>query len=204
MKWKSPVPYPSLFRSVDSIHTLTNDLWLALTIIWALCAFAVKPTIAKQSSKARIWYLFVLGLGAYLIIARQMHAAWLNVPVFRVNIPLAQTGFVFACLGMAFAIWARLILGSNWSGAVTIKHDHTLIQSGPYRIVRHPIYTGLLIALLGSALQYSYLRSLLGVLLIGFGFWLKSLFEEQFMAQRFGNEYLIYRQQVCALIPFIF
>jgi protein-S-isoprenylcysteine O-methyltransferase Ste14 len=87
---------------------------------------------------------------------------------------------------------------------VTIKQDHTLVLRGPYRIVRHPIYTGLLIALTGSALQYGYLRSLAGILLAGFGLWLKSLFEEQFMTHRFGDEYLAYRQRVCALVPFIF
>jgi protein-S-isoprenylcysteine O-methyltransferase Ste14 len=197
------MPHPNLFHSVESIRVLTGHLWQALVIVWLLSAFAVKRTVVKQSSKARFWYLFILALGAYLIFGR-VDVPWLNFAFFHVNVAIALAGFAIACIGIAFAIWARLTLGSNWSGAVTIKQDHTLVQSGPYRIVRHPIYTGLLIALAGSALQYGYLRSLIGVLLAGFGFWLKSLFEEQFMAQRFGDQYLVYRQRVRALVPFIF
>lgn len=159
----------------------------------------------KHSSKARFWYLLILALAAYLIFGRHVDFPYLNVSLFRVNVTVAVMGLAVTSIGIVFAIWARrLTLGSNWSGAVTIKHDHKLVQSGPYRIVRHPIYTGLLIAFTGSALQYGYLRSFLGVLIAGFGFWLKSLIEEQFMAQRFGDQYLVYRQKFHALVPFIF
>jgi len=194
----------NLFHSVDSIRTLTGHLWLALVVVWLASAFAVKPTAVKQSSKARFWYLLILALGAYLIFDKRVDVPWLNFVLVHVNVSVAFAGLIVACLGIAFAIWARMTLGSNWSGAVTIKQNHTLVQSGPYRIVRHPIYTGLLIALTGSAMQYGYLRSLCGVLLAGFGFWLKSLFEEQYMTHRFGDQYLIYRQRVRALVPFIF
>ena len=190
--------------SVDSLRTLTSYLWLVLLAVWLVGAFTVKNTVVKQSSKARVWYLFILGLGAYLIFNKRIDAPWLNLVLFHVDISVAFAGFIVACMGVVFAVWARMTLGTNWSGAVTIKQDHTLIQAGPYRIVRHPIYTGLLIALAGSAMQYGYLRSLVGVLLAGFGFWLKSLFEEQYMTQRFGDRYLIYRQRVRALVPFIF
>ncbi len=183
---------------------VTGYLWEALVLVWLLSAFAVKPTVVKQSSRSRFWYLFFSGLGAFLIFGTRVDVPWLNVTLFRVNLAVASAGFVIVGLGIALAIWARLTLGGNWSSAVTIKQDHTLVLRGPYRIVRHPIYTGLLIALTGSALQYGYLRSLAGVLLAGFGLWLKSLFEEQFMAQRFGDEYLAYRQRVRALVPFIF
>lgn len=193
-----------LFHSIDSIRAVTGQVWLVLLIVWALSAFTVKPAAVKQSSVARFWYLAILILGAYLIFARHVDAPMLNAILVRVNIAVAFAGFLIVCLGIAFAIWARLVLGGNWSGAVTIKEGHTLVQRGPYRIVRHPIYTGLLVALFGTALQYGYLRSLAGVLLCGFGFWLKSLFEEQFMAQRFGQQYLVYRRHVRALIPFIF
>jgi protein-S-isoprenylcysteine O-methyltransferase Ste14 len=161
--------------------------------------------VVKHSSKARFWYLLILALAAYLIFGRHVDFPYLNVSLFRVNVTVAVMGLAVTSIGIVFAIWARrLTLGSNWSGAVTIKHDHKLVQSGPYRIVRHPIYTGLLIAFTGSALQYGYLRSFLGVLIAGFGFWLKSLIEEQFMAQRFGDQYLVYRQKFHALVPFIF
>ncbi len=191
-------------HSVGSIRFLTERLWLVLLAVWLISAFTVKRTVVRQSSRSRIWYLFNLALGSYLIFAERVDVPWINTVLVQMNLPVAACGFAIVCLGIAFAIWARLTLGGNWSGAVTIKENHTLVQRGPYRIVRHPIYTGILLALAGSALQYGYLRSLVGVLLCGFGFWLKSLFEEQFMAQRFGNEYLEYRRRVPALIPFIF
>jgi protein-S-isoprenylcysteine O-methyltransferase Ste14 len=192
------------FQSVDSIRSLTIHLWQLLGIVWLVGAFLVKPTAIRHSSKARFWYLLILVVAGYLIFGRHMDISWLNMAIFSVNTVIARTGLAVTCIGIAFCIWARLILGGNWSGAVTIKQDHTLVQSGPYSIVRHPIYTGLLIALTGTAIQYGYVRSFLGVLLAGFGFWLKSLIEEQFMAQRFGHRYLVYRQRVSALIPFIF
>ena len=105
--------------------------------------------------------------------------------------------------GMLFSVWARLTLGRNWSGTVTIKQDHELIQRGPYRIVRHPIYTGMLLAMLGTAFIYGIARCFLGVPIVGLGFWLKVQIEEQFMVRQFGEQYVRYRQEVRALIPYI-
>ena len=101
------------------------------------------------------------------------------------------------------AFWARFILGKNWSATVTIKQDHQLIVRGPYQIVRHPIYTGLLAGLFGTALIYGLMRCFVGVVVVGLGLWLKAQTEEQFMLQRFGAQYALYRQQVRALIPFV-
>ncbi|MGA8271936.1 MAG: isoprenylcysteine carboxylmethyltransferase family protein, partial [Candidatus Sulfotelmatobacter sp.] len=120
------------------------------------------------------------------------------------TVNIAALGFALIVFGVAFGIWARLTLGSNWSGTVTLKDNHTLIRRGPYRIVRHPIYTGILAALIGSALERGLRRSLIALPLCGLGFWLKIMTEEQFMVQRFGETYLQYKQQVKALVPFLF
>lgn len=191
------------FHSIDSIRALTAHLWMALVFVWLAMALMTKPTVQRQSSKGRIWYLFMLVCGAYLVFSKDVGVSWLNLALFPVHENLAISGFVLACVGILFSIWARLILGSNWSGAVTIKQNHTLIQRGPYRIVRHPIYTGILLSLMGTVLQYGLMRSLLGWLLVGLGLKMKSLMEEQFMIQRFGEEYTAYRQHVRALIPFL-
>ncbi len=107
-------------------------------------------------------------------------------------------------MGVAFSVWARLMLGDNWSNRVTVKENHTLARRGPYRIVRHPIYSGILLGMLGSALQRGGIRCFVGVLICGFSFWLKTRVEERFMVQSFGEEYLQYRHKVKALAPFIF
>jgi len=96
-----------------------------------------------------------------------------------------------------------MTLGRNWSGLVTIKQDHELIQRGPYQLVRHPIYTGMLVGMLGTAFIYGIARCFVGVLAVGLAFWLTMQIEERFMLQQFGAQYADYRQHVRALIPFV-
>jgi protein-S-isoprenylcysteine O-methyltransferase len=192
------------FQSTDAVRVLTGRLWLLLVLIWLVLSVSVKPTVRKQSPKGRFWHIAFLVLGLYLIFGKVTGIPWLDFSLYPVTRNIAVVGLVLVCAGIAFSIWARSVLGSNWSGSVTIKEGHTLIRRGPYRIVRHPIYTGLLLAMLGSAFQFGLVRSFIGVAVVGFAFWIKLLIEEQFMAQQFGNEYLLYRQQVRALIPFIF
>jgi protein-S-isoprenylcysteine O-methyltransferase Ste14 len=143
-------------------------------------------------------------VGVYLIFAKQIGIPWLDHQLFSVTVRIALAGVLAVLMGVVFSIWARLMLGDNWSNRVTVKENHTLVRSGPYRIVRHPIYSGILLAMLGSALQRGEMRSFVGVIICGFSFWLKTRAEEQFMVQRFGEEYLQYRHKVKALVPFIF
>src|SRR5579884_4274235 len=109
---------------------------------------------------------------------------------------LSWLGLCLTAAGLAFAIEARLYLGGNWSSAVTIKQDHTLVRSGPYALARHPIYSGFILGLFGTALVQAQWRSLVGVGLLFCAFWIKSGREETFMLERFGDEYVQYRQQV--------
>ena len=93
--------------------------------------------------------------------------------------------------------------GGNWSSSVTLKQDHTLVRSGPYGIVRHPIYTGLLVALLGTAIALGELRCFLGVILAAIAWKIKSVTEEALMVEQFGEQYARYRQQVKGLVPYL-
>jgi protein-S-isoprenylcysteine O-methyltransferase Ste14 len=106
-------------------------------------------------------------------------------------------------LGLAFAVWARIHLGRNWSGAVTVKDDHELIRTGPYGLVRHPIYSGLLLAVLGTAIAFGEWRSLLALGFLTIAFLFKLHREERFMSESFPDDYPRYRAEVPALIPFI-
>jgi protein-S-isoprenylcysteine O-methyltransferase Ste14 len=143
-------------------------------------------------------------VGVYLIFAKQSGIPWLDRQLFSVTLPIALTGLLAVLMGVAFSVWARLMLGDNWSNRVTVKENHTLVRRGPYRIVRHPIYSGILLGMLGSALQRGGIRCFVGVLICGFSFWLKTQAEERFMVQSFGEEYLQYRRKVKALAPFLF
>ena len=113
------------------------------------------------------------------------------------------TGIGLTLAGLLFACWARIFIGRNWSSAVTVKQNHELIRTGPYGIVRHPIYTGLLLAMLGTAIVISEVRGLIALALATISFWLKLQVEEQFMTGQFGAEYTAYKRDVKALVPFI-
>jgi protein-S-isoprenylcysteine O-methyltransferase Ste14 len=105
--------------------------------------------------------------------------------------------------GLLFSVWARVRLGRNWSATVTIKDQHELIADGPYRFVRHPIYTGLLVAILGTALARGDWRGMLAMAIVSWAFWRKLTIEERWLAQQFGDDYAAYRRRVAALVPFI-
>ena len=163
-----------------------------------------KRVIQTQSSGSRLAHLVTLIAGVYLIFAR-----WIGLPAFdrqlyEVTVPIAIAGLAAVVAGVAFSIWARLMLGANWSGTVTVKEDHELVRRGPYRIVRHPIYTGILLGMLGSAVQRGWAHAFVGVLLCLLAFWMKSRIEERFMVQSFGEQYLKYRHEAKALVPFVF
>ena len=104
---------------------------------------------------------------------------------------------------LLFAVWARQYLGSNWSGTVSIKKDHQLITNGPYALVRHPIYTGVLLALVGSGMAIGEWRAVLGLALASLALWRKLRLEERLMHQQFGAAYQAYCWRVPALIPFV-
>jgi protein-S-isoprenylcysteine O-methyltransferase Ste14 len=111
-------------------------------------------------------------------------------------------GLAVLVAGLGFAVWARVHLGRNWSGAVTIKEDHELIRTGPYTYVRHPIYTGILTGVIGTAICSGTLRATLGFLIIAIALVRKLRAEEVFMRETFPGQYEKYREEVPALVPF--
>lgn len=179
-------------------------LWFLLSAVWLGSSPLVKRTIHKQSLSSRVEQTVVFAAGLYLLFGSPSAPGWFNQPLFAVTVPIALAGFGIAACGIAFSIWARLTLGGNWSSSATIKQDHALIVHGPYHAVRHPIYTGILTALLGSALQQGLVRSVLAILVCVVALRMKIAMEEQLMVQRFGEEYLRYRRNVSTLVPFLF
>jgi protein-S-isoprenylcysteine O-methyltransferase Ste14 len=105
--------------------------------------------------------------------------------------------------GLVFCVWARATLGRNWSGTITLKEGHELIERGPYRLVRHPIYTGLLVMFLATALALGHLGGVLAVPLAFASFWIKLEQEERLMLQQFPDQYRSYQRRVKRIIPFV-
>ena len=110
---------------------------------------------------------------------------WISQQLLPDTFPRYQLAIVLAALGLGFTVWARVYLGRNWSGSVTQKEGHELVRSGPYAYVRHPIYTGLLVALAGSAVAAGELRGVLGVLIVLAAFVHKLRIEEGYMRELF-------------------
>ncbi len=142
-------------------------------------------------------------LAAVLLSSSRVAEPYLTATLLPHTILTFWLGFVFVAFGVAFSIAARVWLGGNWSGIVTLKENHELIRNGPYRLVRHPIYTGILLAILGTAIAQGEWRSLIALALITVAFLRKISIEEAFLIQAFGNSYERYRSEVPALVPFV-
>ena len=182
---------------------LIGALWLAWILYWWLSARNVKRTRWREPLKARLRHRVPLMLVALLMGAPGL----LPPPLTRRFLPagpaLPMFGAVLVAAGLGFSIWARRHLGRNWSVSVVVKEDHTLVRSGPYARVRHPIYTGMLLALVGTVVAIGEWRGLAALALALLAFAWKSRAEEERMRETFP-EYEQYRRETAALIPFVY
>ncbi len=173
-------------------------LWCALLVVWAVAAIGVKRTVRRESFGSRMLYGSLFAIGFWMLV---LPRGPLGIRVVPDADATQLCGVALTAAGVAFAIWARLTIGRNWSGTVTLKQDHTLIQRGPYRIVRHPIYSGILLAMLGTAIGVGHVRGLMGFAMVLLALRFKWKIEERFMVEQFGEQYMRYRHDVKAVIP---
>jgi protein-S-isoprenylcysteine O-methyltransferase Ste14 len=184
------------------IWNLIPGMWIAWCLYWIVSARGTKRTVRRESWGSRISHVLPLVVGISLVAL-----PYVPSPLFATRI-LPRTpatywiGATLTFLGLAFTVWARRHIGSNWSGTVTVKENHALVCTGPYAWVRHPIYTGLLLAILGSAVARGELRGVWALVLCTIAFVSKLRIEERWMRQVFGAEYERYSATVPALIPF--
>jgi len=182
---------------------LVPGLWIALFVVWGIEALRSKQTQQREQASSRSIHLGLMLLSFFLTLMPTIKLGPLNAHILPETLPFALLGCLIEALGLGFAIAARHYLGQNWSGTITTKRDHTLIQSGPYALARHPIYTGWLVGLLGAALAYGEWRSLIGVAVMLAALIRKITIEEGYLVRQFGIEYNQYRQKVKALVPFV-
>jgi len=177
-------------------------LWLAWFVYWVVSAVGGKATVRRESLGSRLITVVPLLIGGALIGWRAASLGWLGTRLWPRSPTAAWIGVALLAAGMAFAVWARMHLGRNWSGLVTVKEGHELIRSGPYAYVRHPIYTGLIVAVVGTAIAAGTVGAAVGAIVIAASFVLKLRREEVFMRETFPGEYQRYSARVPALIPF--
>jgi protein-S-isoprenylcysteine O-methyltransferase Ste14 len=150
------------------------------------------------------WLYRVMTLaGGYMLIGYRFHRLFPSPRLWALGSVGDWAMFVLAIAGFAFAWWARLYLGRLWSSSVTRKVDHHIVDTGPYGIVRHPIYTGLLLSVFATALQIGTAPAAIGALFFVIGFWIKARLEERFLSEQLGERaYGAYRRRVPMLAPF--
>jgi protein-S-isoprenylcysteine O-methyltransferase Ste14 len=178
-------------------------IWSVWAVSWFLAAGWSSRTESRASIAQQLPYRLLTILGFVLLFAVQTRRY--HGPLRLWTLP-TSAGWAIALLcvvGFAFAWWARLHLGQLWSAFVTRKADHRIVDTGPYGIVRHPIYTGIILAAIALAIVKGTLMAIAGALLAALGFWIKARLEEGFLRQQLGAEaYDSYRRRVPMLVPF--
>jgi len=176
--------------------------WCVFFVVWVTTAAKAKPTVETQSAAGMLAHRIPVGLGWWLFLFPNFPGEF-NRQILPRTAELEIAGAVICVCGLVFTLWARYTLAGNWSSDVTFKQEHELIRRGPYQLVRHPIYTGLLVMFTGTGLHVGQLRCLIGLPLIALGFWIKLSQEERLLERHFPEAYPSYRREVKALIPFV-
>ena len=192
-----------LMQTYPLVLNIISVCWILFAVIWLLAAFATKQTVYKESRAQRLRYTIPILLGGFLLAKGHRLSDPLNHRVIPQVAALAWSGAVLCVAGLAFCIWARFTLGRNWSGLVTLKGGHELIISGPYALVRHPIYTGLLTMFVATVTVVGHVAGIIAMPFVLVSFWIKLRHEERLMLKQFPNEYAAYQQRVKRIIPFI-
>jgi len=178
-------------------------LWLAWCIYWWGAGRDVKPVTRRESAASRAGHILPLVIAVMLLALPSLPYGLLSNRLLSPTHRVFFVGIALVVAGLLFTIWARLYLGRNWSGVVTLKKDHELVRGGPYRFVRHPIYSGLLLAITGSAVVRGEWRGVLALIIAFVALWRKLRLEERWLGEAFGEQYAAYRAEVAALIPFV-
>lgn len=182
--------------------------WGVLVLVWSVSAFAVKRDVRRGGAAQWSGYWLLRAALAALVVLAALRAdrtgatpllarSWFTPPPL-----VGWLGAALVVLGIGFAVWARTRLGRNWSPVPAIKEGHELVTSGPYSLVRHPIYTGVLCAALGTACT----GSVIGAAVFGFGsvvFVSRITREERIMLELFPTAYPAYQARTKRLIPFV-
>lgn len=176
-------------------------LWTAWIVYWLLAARSVGSTRHSETWQSGASYRVPLWLGVLLLsFPRLLPPPWPR-PLYPPSVRSTIVTFALEMAGLSLTVWARVHLGKYWSATITLKQGHQLIQSGPYAWVRHPIYSGLLLALSGTAIWIGTLQSFLGFALLFGSFIRKLTLEERWLREHLGGEYVRYQDRVKALVP---
>ncbi len=180
---------------------LIEGPWIIFLAYWLVGALKTRPTVSKESFASRYGVLALEVAGFVLLFSDTAGIGVLGRHIFQRTYVLSVFGVAFTWIGIAIALWARWHLGQYWSARVTLKQDHQLIRTGPYAHFRHPIYSGLDLAAIGTALAIDRWRCITGVALIVLGYWIKARKEESMLSAQFGEMFQEHRRHTGFLLP---
>lgn len=175
--------------------------WAFFGLYWLVSALKRKATKKRETYFQRLLYTLPLFLAFLVLFRPEAHYGWLGARFVPAGPASEWLGLAITAAGVAFAIWARRHLGTNWSGVVTLKEGHELIRTGPYRTIRHPIYTGILLAIFGTLVTIGEVRGLIGLGVVWLSFYLKARREESFLTEEFGAAFAEHRGHTGMFLP---
>jgi protein-S-isoprenylcysteine O-methyltransferase Ste14 len=179
-------------------------VWIAFLVYWRIKAVGTKTNQRIEPTASGVLRTLIFLIVVVLLSTTRIPLPWLYRQLWPSGLWPFVIGAAVTVGGLLFAVWARQHLGRNWSSSVTIKKSHELITTGPYALVRHPIYTGILTGFLGTAVALSQVRGVIGFVLIFVVLCAKLRMEEEWMRSQFGKTYDTYTHQTAALIPYLF
>ena len=178
--------------------------WVTFGVVWLVGAFSAKPAAARLSGWRRSWYWIAMAMLALVLLPTRRATGQMNIILWSVSLAIVVIADVATVVGLAIAIWSRVALGVYWSGNVVVKEAHVIIDHGPYRFVRHPIYSGVLLMLLGTALVSGRLVGLLLFVVAFACLIVKARLEERLLSEHFPVEYASYKARVKrTLVPWL-
>ncbi len=177
--------------------------WGIFYVFWVVTSLRTKQTAKRESIAGSIAHRVPAIFAFVLLVDAGRLGGLFSLKVLAGGNIISVLGLGLSLIGLAICIWARVTLGRNWSSIVMVKKDHELVQSGPYRFVRHPIYTGIITMFLANVLLSGRVGGILGLLCLVASFYVKLLREEKVMRAEFPSQYPEYCRRVKRLIPFI-
>jgi protein-S-isoprenylcysteine O-methyltransferase Ste14 len=186
----------------NPINYIILLLWVAFLLFWGISAIITKPANGKRNWAAVI-LMVIAAVGLFLLLRHTSIPKNINNLLWQRKLPLSILAIALVLIGLFILIWARSTLGANWNANVETKEWQALVQKGPYAKVRHPMYTGLVTMVFGSALSYGRLLGIVILAIFIVGFCLKAFQEESILTKRYGNAYKEYKAKTKAFIPYI-
>ncbi len=175
--------------------------WIVFAVYWAIGALRTRATVRREPFLARYGVMFIEVVGFTLLFSHDADIGVLRRHFAPRTMTMEAIGLAFTWAGIGLAVWARYHLGQYWSGRITLKEGHELIRTGPYARLRHPIYTGLDLAAIGSALVINRWRCVFAVCIIMIGFAIKAKREEALLAAQFGEAFKKHVRHTGFLLP---